>query len=135
LIAIVQIAWAPVANREIFGVPLAGFLVGMGMLMLSTSAAGSLAEERERESLDVLLSTPLSTGAILRGEWWGAYRRFVPLALLPALIAASLALQSGRWNLASALSTFDWGVGVPPLGGPDRLKPGLQPLNSPLTRH
>jgi hypothetical protein len=36
---------------------------------------------------------------------------------------------------ASALSTFDRGVGVPPLGGPDRLKPGLQPLNSPLTRH
>jgi ABC-type transport system involved in multi-copper enzyme maturation permease subunit len=100
VIAMVQVAWSSIGNREILGVPLAGFLVGIGMLMLSTSAAGSLAEERERASLDVLLATPLSNGAILRGKWWGVYRRFVPLAILPALIVASLALQSGRWSLA-----------------------------------
>jgi hypothetical protein len=44
-------------------------------------------------------------------------------------------VPNGRAGGSSALSTFDRGVGVPPLGGPDRLKPGLQPLNSPLTRH
>jgi ABC-type transport system involved in multi-copper enzyme maturation permease subunit len=100
LIAIFQISQSPSPYAELFGVPLAGFLVGIGMLMLSTSAAGSLAEERERGSLDVLLTTPLSSGAILRGKWWGAYRRFPPLALLPALIVASLALRTGRWGLA-----------------------------------
>jgi ABC-type transport system involved in multi-copper enzyme maturation permease subunit len=100
LIAIVQISESPSLYSEVFGVPLAGFLVGIGMLMLSTSAAGSLAEERERGSLDVLLTTPLSSGAILRGKWWGVYRRFPPLALLPALIVASLAFRTGRWGLA-----------------------------------
>ncbi len=101
LIAILQIALAPRSPYpEVFGVPLAGFLVGIGMLMLSTSAAGSLAEERERGSLDVLLTTPLSSGAILRGKWWGAYRFFPPLAILPALIVASLALRTDQWGLA-----------------------------------
>jgi ABC-type transport system involved in multi-copper enzyme maturation permease subunit len=100
LIAMVQISLSPRLYAEVFGVPLAGFLVGIGMLMLSTSAAGSLAEERERGSLDVLLTTPLSSGAILRGKWWGVYRCFPPLALLPALIVASLAFWTGRWGLA-----------------------------------
>jgi ABC-type transport system involved in multi-copper enzyme maturation permease subunit len=100
LIAIVQISQSPSLYPDVFGVPLAGFLVGIGMLMLSTSAAGSLAEERERGSLDVLLTTPLSSGSILRGKWWGVYRRFPPLALLPALIVASLAFRTGRWGLA-----------------------------------
>jgi ABC-type transport system involved in multi-copper enzyme maturation permease subunit len=100
LFAIVQIAWSPRVDRVFFGIPLAGFLIGIGMLMLSTSAAGSLAEERERSSLDLLLATPLTKGAILRGKWWGVYRRFPPLALLPALIVVSLAFDSGRWGLA-----------------------------------
>jgi ABC-type transport system involved in multi-copper enzyme maturation permease subunit len=100
LMALVQISWSPIAQRELWGVPLAGFLVGIGMLIQSTAAAGSLAEERERASLDVLLATPLSSGAILRGKWWGVYRRFPPLALLPVVIAASLALKTGRWGLA-----------------------------------
>jgi ABC-type transport system involved in multi-copper enzyme maturation permease subunit len=97
--AIAQISLSPRPNPELFGVPLAGLLVGIGMLMLSTAAAGSLAEERERGSLDVLLATPLSSGAILRGKWWGVYRRFPLLALLPALIVVSLALKTGRWEL------------------------------------
>jgi ABC-type transport system involved in multi-copper enzyme maturation permease subunit len=100
LIAIFQISQSPSLYPEVFGVPLAGILVGIGMLMLSTSAAGTLAEERERGSLDVLLTTPLSSGAILRGKWWGVYRRFPPLAVLPALIVASLAFRTGRWGLA-----------------------------------
>jgi ABC-type transport system involved in multi-copper enzyme maturation permease subunit len=100
LLAIVHISISAVTHRELIGVPLAGFLVGIGMLMLCTGAAGSLAEERDRGSLDILLATPLSSAAILRGKWWGVYRRFPPLALLPALIVASLAFHTGRWGLA-----------------------------------
>jgi ABC-type transport system involved in multi-copper enzyme maturation permease subunit len=100
IFAIAEIAWSPTDNHVLIGIPLAGFLVGIGMLMLCTRAAGSLAEERERSSLDLLLATPLSSGAILRGKWWGVYRRFPPLALLPTLIVVSLAVNSGRWGLA-----------------------------------
>ena len=48
------------------------FQVGVGLLLLSVNAATSLAEERMRGSLDVLLTTPLSTRSILAGKWAGA---------------------------------------------------------------
>ena len=41
------------------------FQVTLGLLLLSVGAATSLAEERARGSLDVLLSTPMSTRSIL----------------------------------------------------------------------
>ncbi len=50
------------------------FQVAVGLLLLSVSAATSLAEERVRGSLDVLMSTPLSTREILAGKWWGSFR-------------------------------------------------------------
>ena len=40
---------------------MSAFQVGLGLLLLCVSAATSLAEERVRGSLDVLLSTPMST--------------------------------------------------------------------------
>ena len=49
-----------------------GLQVSAGLLLLSVSAATSLAEERQRGSLDVLLATPLSTRSIVLGKWWGA---------------------------------------------------------------
>ena len=52
-----------------------GFQVAVGLLLLSVGAATSLAEERVRGSLDVLLSTPMSTRSILAGKWWGSFRR------------------------------------------------------------
>jgi ABC-type transport system involved in multi-copper enzyme maturation permease subunit len=118
LCAIVQISRSAIGSRELLGVPLSGFLVGIGMLMLSTSAAVSLAEERERGRLDLLLATPLSSGAILRGKWWGVYRRFPPMALLPALIVVSLAFKTGRWELArlSILLIFAQGASLTSLG-------------------
>ena len=60
-----------------------GLQVGAGLLLLSVSAATSLAEERERGSLDVLMATPLPTRAIVWGKWWGAFRAVPPLAVLP----------------------------------------------------
>ena len=64
--------------------------VGIGLLLLSVSAATSLAEERARGSLDILLSTPLSTFSILVGKWWGAFRLAPHVIFWPALLAGIL---------------------------------------------
>src|SRR5262249_28570934 len=56
------------------GAVLNGLQVAAGLLLLSVSAATSLAEERQRGSLDVLLATPLSTRSIVLGKWWGGFR-------------------------------------------------------------
>ena len=45
-----------------------GFQVAIGLLLLSVTSATSLAEERVRGSLDLLLSTPLSTRQIVVGQ-------------------------------------------------------------------
>ncbi|HEV3168643.1 MAG TPA: ABC transporter permease [Isosphaeraceae bacterium] len=70
-----------------------GMQVAIGMMLLSVSASTSLAEERVRGSLDVLLATPLSTFTILAGKWWGTYRLVLLLGVLPTLVAAGQALS------------------------------------------
>jgi ABC-type transport system involved in multi-copper enzyme maturation permease subunit len=72
--------------------------VSIGLLLLGVAATTGLAEERARGSLEVLLSTPMSTRAILNGKWRGGYRRALGVAIWPALIAASLALHGGYWS-------------------------------------
>ncbi len=63
-----------------------GFQVSIGMLLLSVTAATSLAEERARRSLDVLMATTLSTRKIVVEKWLSTFR-FVPwLAVLPVLV-------------------------------------------------
>jgi len=62
------------------------FQVSIGLLLLSVSAATSLAEERMRGSLDVLMTTPLSTREIVAGKWLGAFRRVPLLAVLPCMV-------------------------------------------------
>ncbi|HEX8203901.1 MAG TPA: ABC transporter permease subunit [Isosphaeraceae bacterium] len=81
-------------GREM-GAVIGGVQVSAGLLFLSISAATSLAEERQRGSLDVLLATPLSTRSIVLGKWWGAFRGVPPLTVLPVLIAAALATHTG----------------------------------------
>ena len=77
------------------GAVLNGVQVAAGLLLLSVSAATSLAEERQRGSLDVLLATPLSTRSIVLGKWWGAFRGIPLLMVLPVLVAAALATHTG----------------------------------------
>ena len=69
----------------------------LGLLLLSVSAATSLADERVRGSLDILLCTPLSTRSILAGKWWGSFRQATAVVIWPALLAGFLLVQSGRW--------------------------------------
>jgi ABC-type Na+ efflux pump permease subunit len=75
-----------------------GFQAGIGLLLLSISAATVLAEERVRGNLDILLATPLSTRSIVWGKWWGTFRSVPPLAICPGAVAIALACESGRWG-------------------------------------
>jgi ABC-type transport system involved in multi-copper enzyme maturation permease subunit len=77
---------------------MSAFQVALGLLLLSVSAATSLAEERVRGSLDILLSTPMSTRSILAGKWWGTFRQVGPVLFWPALLSAGLLLHAGTWS-------------------------------------
>ncbi len=77
-----------------------GFITGMfgsmiqlifGLLILSAVAPTSMAEERQRGSLDLLATTTLSTRAIVLGKWMGTLRLVPLLALGPCLLALALA--------------------------------------------
>ena len=73
------------------------FQVGVGLLLLSVSAVTSLAEERMCGSLDVLLTTPLSTRSILAGKWGGSFRTVPQLLFAPAVTSLLVTWDSGRW--------------------------------------
>jgi ABC-type transport system involved in multi-copper enzyme maturation permease subunit len=72
-----------------------GFTVTYGLLLLSVSSSTSLSEERARGSLDVLMSTPISTPMIVWGKWWGSFRGVIFLAILPAVVAILLGVKRG----------------------------------------
>jgi len=80
-----------------------GFQAGIGLLLLSVSAATMLAEERVRGHLDILLATPLTTRSIVWGKWWGTFRGVPLLAICPGVVAAMLARKSGRWEGAALI--------------------------------
>lgn len=75
-----------------------GFQVAIGLLLLSVGAATSLAEERVRGSLDVLMATPLPTRSVVWGKWLGTFRAVPWLLVLPVPLAATLAVRSDRWG-------------------------------------
>jgi ABC-type transport system involved in multi-copper enzyme maturation permease subunit len=72
--------------------------VPIGLLLLSVASVTALAEERVRGTLDVLLTTPLSTRSILWGKWWGTYRSVPWLIWLPLLVAGSVAFANDHWS-------------------------------------
>jgi ABC-type transport system involved in multi-copper enzyme maturation permease subunit len=84
-----------------------GLQVAAGLLFLSVGSATSLADERVRGSLDLLMTTRLSTAEIVLGKWLGSYR-FVPfLAVLPVLVVFSFVWNdSGRWLAVGLLAGY-----------------------------
>ena len=91
-----KIVVASQANQEMIGI-MTMFQVSLGLLLLSVNAATSLAEERIRGSLDIVLCTPLSTHSILAGKWWGSFLKARHVLAWPALLAGILVAESGRW--------------------------------------
>ncbi len=95
-----------------------GFQSAVGLGLLSLMAPATLAEERARGSLDVLLSTPLSTRSLVLGKWLACYRIVPCLAFLPALVAAAHAPELQRWSgvLIVAGLILAYGAAVTSLG-------------------
>jgi ABC-type transport system involved in multi-copper enzyme maturation permease subunit len=62
-----------------------------GLLILSATAATSMAEERQRGSLDLLAATPMSTSTIVLGKWLGTLRPAAILAIGPGILGIALA--------------------------------------------
>ena len=92
--------------KGVRGTPWAGFFNGfqsaVGLMLLSLVTPASLAEDRARGSLEVLLSTPLPTHSLVSGKWLAHYRVVPWLALLPGVVAVAHAIPSGaglgyRW--------------------------------------
>ena len=92
-------------NQEMIAI-MSMFQVSLGLLLLSVSAATSLAEERVRGSLDVLLCTPLSTRSILVGKWWGSFLQAAHVLIWPADLGRHS--RGARAGTGSAISCC-WG--------------------------
>jgi hypothetical protein len=74
-----------------------GFQAAVGLGLLSLVSPAILAEERARGSLEVLLSTPISTPALVLGKWCACYRIVPAMAVLPAILATVHAAYHERW--------------------------------------
>jgi ABC-type transport system involved in multi-copper enzyme maturation permease subunit len=68
--------------------------VAIGLLLLSVSAATTLAEERDRGSLELIMTTPLTAREIVFGKWWGTIAMIPRLAILPIWVAGGAAMVS-----------------------------------------
>jgi ABC-type transport system involved in multi-copper enzyme maturation permease subunit len=68
------------------------FGVSIGLLLVSVTSVTSLQEERLRGSMDVLLTTPLSTLQVFWGKWWGSFRLVLLLTILPTVLASAPSL-------------------------------------------
>jgi ABC-type transport system involved in multi-copper enzyme maturation permease subunit len=74
-------------------VPVLAIAAALGFLLMSVTSATSLAEERVRGSLDVLMATPLSTHTIVWGKWRGTFRLVVPVLFWPVLVCYAIVLR------------------------------------------
>ncbi len=76
VLGVLSCAWGVVASwmaadPELIAV-VGGLQATFGLLLVSFTAPTALAVERARGSLDVLMTTPLSTGRIVLAKWWAS---------------------------------------------------------------
>jgi ABC-type Na+ efflux pump permease subunit len=79
------------------------YLLAIGAPIPGVIAAIALAHDRAAGSVDVLLTTPLSTRSIVWAKWRNAVRSIPLIVLLPSLVGASLALQGGSWLVVALM--------------------------------
>jgi hypothetical protein len=112
----------PGGSPLLFGMNL--YAVWAGLLLASATTPTVLTEERARASLDVLLSTPLPTHAIVLGKWWACYRRMLPLLILPGLTGLLMAVAMPEFPLLR-LRAFRYPA--IPITTADRVTAGILP--------
>ncbi len=81
--------------------------IGFGLLLVSVFAVSSLADERARGSLDVLMTTPVASRSILSAKWRSTFALVPRLLILPAATAFVLLLVSPSWRPSSASTPLD----------------------------
>ncbi|MFL5331236.1 MAG: ABC transporter permease [Gemmataceae bacterium] len=69
--------------------------VGVGLLLVTVYAVTALADERARGSLDVLMTTPVTTREIVWAKWRSAFSLVPKLVVLPGLIGVVAFLAGG----------------------------------------
>jgi ABC-type transport system involved in multi-copper enzyme maturation permease subunit len=84
-------------------------LQGLAVMALAGLAAGARASgavcgERERQTWDALLLTPLTAKQLLRGKLWGTVNVFRPYLLAYTVPAVAVALFAGPWALLWAVT-------------------------------
>ena len=99
----------PGALWQVAGVTSYILHVMFGLLILSAVAPTSMAEERQRGSLDILASTTLSARSIVVGKWLGTFRLAVFMTAAPALMALAMATA---WSPSP--TTFPLGMALAP---------------------
>ncbi len=85
-------------RRTFWPRPFNGFQAAVGLGLFSLLTPATLAEERARGSLDLLLSTPVSTRSLVLGKWLACYRHVPFLAMFPAVVAAAHGGEHQRWS-------------------------------------
>jgi len=78
--------------------PTSAIILALFYFQSALIAANSIAGERESRSLEVLLTTPLTAGAIVRAKWLGALRRASPLAILYFTVAICFGVLPGTFH-------------------------------------
>ncbi|MFO0810386.1 MAG: ABC transporter permease subunit [Gemmataceae bacterium] len=87
----------------------------IGVLFVLVGAVTALADERIRGGLDVLLTTPVSSAAIVRAKWRAAVRPVPWLTALPAAICVATALyqrSAEAWILAMVVMCLSLAYGL-----------------------
>ncbi len=83
------------------------FQVAIGMMLLLIPASLSTAEERSRGSLDILLTTPITSRRIVLAKWWGVFRQVPRVLALPTVVASALAWRKGEGWIMVILLILD----------------------------
>jgi ABC-type transport system involved in multi-copper enzyme maturation permease subunit len=90
----------------------------IGLLVVVVAAVTCLAEERVRGNLDILLTTPLATLAIVWAKWRMAFRPVFGIVALPALLSGIIVLwqtltaNGGHWELVALMTALLLGSGL-----------------------
>jgi hypothetical protein len=112
-----------VASGSVFAVLVNATQVLICLPFQGVTAATALTEDRVSDSLDVPMTTPLSTRQLVPGKWRGPFRRVPALAVLPALVVLGGGMRDWRpW--AGAAAVTDYVIGCDPAV----TSPGLAPV-------
>ncbi|MFO0973156.1 MAG: ABC transporter permease subunit [Phycisphaerae bacterium] len=82
---------------------LVGIEIGLGLFVATATAAASMTREKEGNTLDLLLTTPLQSGQIISGKIRGLFSFAIPMLVLPAVTL-------GMFVLADLIRRRPWTV-------------------------